>query len=674
LSPGLPYAKLFSKVFRFFCNLRGYARKLQKKNAQSSSQREFMAQNVMLQEALDAIAHGQNSRARDLLMRLLRADQSDPVYWLWMSAVVETPKERIYCLQNVLRLEPNNQSARLGLVLYGASKPPSEVSLPPFAPRKWSVAEEEALFLEHTASSRNNRRLATYIGAALLVLLFMVVGFIRFGSPAFSGANEVHLTITPRFRTPTPTITQRPTDTPRQRKTSIVPGSPTPLWMLLNATYTPTPLYVNTPHPISEAYQAGLRAYEDRDFESMLRYMEQAAQVEPNSADLHYFVGEAFHALKNPLLALAAYDQSIEVDPNFAPAYLGRARVNLDLDPSADVEDDLQYAIALDPNLVEAYLQRADIHISQEKYADAFDDLDEVELLAHQSPLLYLYRAQAYLVSGKIDLALENAQTAFNLDQTSLPAYLTLGQASLLNGNPGQTVDKLNIYLLYQPQDFLAWSILGQAYYEQAKDFSSALAALNKALDINKEYFPALLYRGLTYLELREGQLAVNDLFNARNLERTSFLASLGLGRGLQQTDRLEDAISQMSASLSLATTDLELAQVYYWRALAREALGDLKPAANDWQALMALKDKSIPETWLKIAQQHLTLLTPSPTATPTAIPKTPTPTRISPTSSSSLTPTPIKTPTKSPTRTPTPTIQKTPTNIPATATKTPTS
>ncbi len=64
-----------------------------------------MPEDVMLQEAVEAIRQGQRGRARDLLTRLLRADSSNAQYWLWMSSVVETPKEQIYCLQSILKVD-----------------------------------------------------------------------------------------------------------------------------------------------------------------------------------------------------------------------------------------------------------------------------------------------------------------------------------------------------------------------------------------------------------------------------------------------------------------------------------------------------------------------------------------------------------------------------------------
>ena len=49
----------------------------------------------MFQEALAAIQEGDRARARDLLTRLLKMDQDHADYWLWMSALVETARERL---------------------------------------------------------------------------------------------------------------------------------------------------------------------------------------------------------------------------------------------------------------------------------------------------------------------------------------------------------------------------------------------------------------------------------------------------------------------------------------------------------------------------------------------------------------------------------------------------
>ncbi|MCZ7551289.1 MAG: hypothetical protein M5U05_01680 [Anaerolineales bacterium] len=90
-----------------------------------------MPEDVMLHEAVEAIRQGQRARARDLLTRLLRADPNNVAYWLWMSSVVETAREQIYCLKSALKLEPNNPAVRQGLRLLGALPAEGEVKPTP---------------------------------------------------------------------------------------------------------------------------------------------------------------------------------------------------------------------------------------------------------------------------------------------------------------------------------------------------------------------------------------------------------------------------------------------------------------------------------------------------------------------------------------------------------------
>jgi tetratricopeptide (TPR) repeat protein len=607
-----------------------------------------MAEDIMLHEAIDAISKGQRQRARDLFTRLLRADQSNSTYWLWMSSVVDTPRERRYCLQNVLRLDPGNQSARRGLVLMGALPPPADLKPASPVPRKWSVIESE---LSNTTNfrlimSNVNRRTWGYLGAGILLISLLFLGILGNRRPA--GALAVKLTITPRPRTPRPTATLLPTNTPWVKTATPTFTGPTPLWMLLEATYTPTPLYIETPHPISEAFRAGLRAFHSGDLTSMLQFMQQAAEVEPGAADTHYYIGEAYRLMGELDQAEEAYEQAIETNPGFAPAFLGRARLHLARDPDAEVEEDLTEAIAADPGLAEAYLERAANYLNHGDSEAALEDLDALAELLPESPMLFLYRAQAYLDLGQTESALESAQQAYDLDRTLLPAYLILGKAHIRAGDAKKGVGLLDTYVLYEEEDSLAWSLLGEAFFEQGK-FAKALEALDRALELDEDLADAYLYRGSVYLAQEEGQLAVNDFFEARRLEPDSFQASLGMGRALWMADRINDAVRQFKSTEELAESDDQLAQVYYWRGKIFENVDNYLGAAGDWQALLDLPDGAAPEEWTIEVEKKLLALTPSPTPTVTAT-ATPTPSATAtatPTATATTTSTSIFTPTR---------------------------
>ena len=54
-------------------------------------------------------------QARSLLARVLKLDKNNIQAWLWLSTVVDTPREQVACFKNVLALDPANKHARAGL-------------------------------------------------------------------------------------------------------------------------------------------------------------------------------------------------------------------------------------------------------------------------------------------------------------------------------------------------------------------------------------------------------------------------------------------------------------------------------------------------------------------------------------------------------------------------------
>lgn len=56
-----------------------------------------------------------------MLETVLVADEHNERAWIWMSSVVDSDEERIICLENVLTINPHNETARKGLVALGAT-------------------------------------------------------------------------------------------------------------------------------------------------------------------------------------------------------------------------------------------------------------------------------------------------------------------------------------------------------------------------------------------------------------------------------------------------------------------------------------------------------------------------------------------------------------------------
>jgi tetratricopeptide (TPR) repeat protein len=71
--------------------------------------------NLWLTDGIAAAKAGKRAEARELLLRVVDADENNIQAWLWLSGVVTTLEDREVCLQNVLALDPVNEAAQRGL-------------------------------------------------------------------------------------------------------------------------------------------------------------------------------------------------------------------------------------------------------------------------------------------------------------------------------------------------------------------------------------------------------------------------------------------------------------------------------------------------------------------------------------------------------------------------------
>jgi tetratricopeptide (TPR) repeat protein len=602
-------------------------------------------EETMYQEVLVHIQRKENSRARDLLTRLIKINPNNPQYWLWMSAVTETVRERIFCLKEALRLDPHNEAAQRGLAMFGAIPVNPDLVVPfQHQKRRWEskLAKIEPQ-VEKLISIKSWRQLLPYAGAAVLVVALALVSIwgVRSILNAMPKPAQIDLG---------PTNTYAPTLTKAAEISLIPQGQPTPLWMLLKATYTPTPIYISTPHS-SEAYTIALRAIGDGDLPKALTYIRQAIALEPKSADLYYLQGEIYRQQGNSGEALKSYNQALQLLNGFAPAYLGLARLAINSNPPKwkDAKDNLTKAIELDPNLKEAVLELVNLSLEQNDPQSALDQLNQSADQIKDSPLYYLARAQAELLLSQPEQAVEDARQANQMDITLLPAYRLLGEALMAANQPAEASKSLSVYLQFTPNDAEAWVWLGESYGAQ-QDEEDALKAFDKALSLDKNLFDAYLQRGRIYLERKDSDDASRDLSMAVRLNPKSFRANIDLGRAFMLQGIYGNAWKQFTTAEAYITSDAEKAEFLYWRGQSLDKLNKTDEAILDYRALLALPTASVQPDWAAFAIQRIAdLLTNTPQ--PATLTLTPTPS----VTSGSVTSTPRPSDTKWPTRTPKP-------------------
>ena len=75
----------------------------------------------LLQQGISAAKAGQKDQARQILQQAVRLAPQNETIWLWLSSVARDNKERIFCLKQLLEINPKNEHALKGLQALGVA-------------------------------------------------------------------------------------------------------------------------------------------------------------------------------------------------------------------------------------------------------------------------------------------------------------------------------------------------------------------------------------------------------------------------------------------------------------------------------------------------------------------------------------------------------------------------
>ncbi|MFP3853659.1 MAG: tetratricopeptide repeat protein, partial [Anaerolineales bacterium] len=535
----------------------------------------------MLTEAIAAARAGDRGRARKLLARLLSSDSGNAEYWVWMSSVVATKREQIYCLEAALNADPTNRAALRGLEVLGARQPEE-------TPRKKVKVPRREVAPSKRAKSRSGLKFSwRMVGGALvgLVVLTVLAGGVlalqRLPMPAIVAPTLPPPTDTPTVtpEIPTPTLTPIPAETRTFRTPIPTDLAATPISFFVGATPTATPIVGLTPRPGYEAYSSGIVALQRGDYEQAVEFMEQVIEIDEDLPDPYYFMGEALRLGGQPGQAVLAYDQATLADREYAPAFLGRALAIIDITlrqngelRSRDLPADFDRAIDRDPLFSAAYLEKAEFYGTVRLWEKMDETLQAAFDQGLRDPILYIRHSLAKYNRDQFELSLEAATQGSAGDPTNLEGYKAIGRAHVALEQYEQGSWPLQTYVAYAPDDHTGWGYLARAQWD-LRDYERARESANRALEINDRYAHAYITRALVRVERGEFQEALDDLRQARRFGSANYYLAYGFGTVYYHLGENADAIRSISESIALARTPAQKADGYALMALVYENL-----------------------------------------------------------------------------------------------------
>lgn len=138
----------------------------------------------------------------------------------------------------------------------------------------------------------------------------------------------------------------------------------------------------------------------------------EAAQI----ADTEYRRGLKLEAEGDLNGAIAAYRQSLEVNPTDPQVYCRRGHLLIDCNRSAEALADFNEVVKLAPGLSNGYYGRAHVRYETQQYAEACDDYNIAIRLDDQHAQALIERGHCFAMLGKMSEAKTDRESALALD------------------------------------------------------------------------------------------------------------------------------------------------------------------------------------------------------------------------------------------------------------------
>lgn len=249
-------------------------------------------------------------------------------------------------------------------------------------------------------------------------------------------------------------------------------------------------------------------------------YSAPVTAEESVEASAYFELGRRLEELGALTEAVEAYQQAIELSPNFAHAYnaLGYAMFGSFIYENEAAIAALETALQLDPDLVWAHYNRGyalawrgDSTRSFAEFRQVVDYHTGLDTVGepYKDAIAWRMVGDVYMDQGNPGPAVDAYQQATWLDPDFVPGHTKLGEAFLMLGDMDNAITEFSVALAQLPESEVAaradlYHNLGTAYW-QSEQWDLARAALQTALSLNPDLITDI-ESALDYINSRPSQ------------------------------------------------------------------------------------------------------------------------------------------------------------------------
>jgi tetratricopeptide (TPR) repeat protein len=320
--------------------------------------------------------------------------------------------------------------------------------------------------------------------------------------------------------------------------------------------------------------------YQKGDYQGAVAAYNQAIQLNPNYAEAYNNRGNARDELGDKQGAIADFNEALRINPNDAYAYYNRGLTRSELGDKQGAIADFNEALRINPNYAYAYYNRGLTRSELGDKQGAIADYNQALRINPNDANAYNNRGVARSKLGDKQGAIADYNQALRINPNDANAYNNRGVARSKLGDKQGAIADYNQALRINPN-------LAEAYHNRGAtrddlgDKQGAITDYSQALRINPNYAGAYSNRGLARYELGDKQGAIADYNQALRINPNDANAYNNRGVARSKLGDKQGAIADYNQALRINPND---AAAYNNRGATRDNLGDRQGAIQDYQ------------------------------------------------------------------------------------------
>ena len=289
--------------------------------------------------------------------------------------------------------------------------------------------------------------------------------------------------------------------------------------------------------------------------------------------------------------ALGEFDQAVDINPESAEAFKGRADAYHFAGEGEKAVADYNEAVNLGLTDAEIYRRRGSDQKSLLNFDKAIADYTEAIKTDPKQSVSYSGRCQTYLDNRQFVLAMTDCNKALELNPNDADAYISRGNVYLAKDENNLAIADFNKSLSLQSGNAAAYLGRGNAYYNQ-ENYSKALIDFTETIRLDSKNPPAYGLRGLVYQKTNRDESAISDFNNAILINPEFALLYGSRGRSFLNQKKYNEAIADYTKALTFNNSG-NAADFYFFRGIAYYKKDELDKAVGDFTKVINIDPKS---------------------------------------------------------------------------------